>query len=80
MQAKQSMGDALNQLHEFEMEQINQGSKPGGGYLPSYNSAKQKQHKKQSLDRGSEDSSDGTQNDMGMFYDADAVGSQSSGK
>lgn len=53
--AKQQMGDALNQLHELEVMQLDQG----GGGLPGLgrsSMSKSKSQKKRSQDRRSEES------------------------
>lgn len=72
VQTKQEMGDALNQVHELEMYHNQQaGNRP-----PPLRASKIKKPKGSAIEyeRGSEESDggDASQNDMGMFYEADA--------
>ena len=63
------MGDALNQLHELEVYQLDHGAKPGvrgAGKRPASHKAPQ--------DRRSEESDGDHNNDVAMFYEADAMG------
>lgn len=71
------MGDALNQLHELETNQLNQGVTRSQTFTSGMAATKQQlsHHQKPDFDRNSEESDgvDQSQNDVGMFYDAEAA-------